>query len=149
MQCIGTLLRLFNITCQPVSGIFDHGKPDRQFFYFPEGLTGLVDGFPGCAERISRLPGIGNIFHMRNFSSHDTACLDRDGIFDRNRIGEKLDCADSVLDIGTLKALISIHESRINVLLDRPGLFDQIHQFPDEDISFFIHQVVSLTGQGQ
>ena len=86
---------------------------------------------------------------MRNFSSHDTACLDRDGIFNRNRIGEKLDCADSVLDIGTLKALISIHEGRINVLLDRPGLFDQIHQFPDEDISFFIHQVVSLTGQGQ
>jgi len=81
---------------------------------------------------------------MWNLRSHDTSCLNDDGILNGNRIRNLGDRIDSILYIRLLQTLIGISESTIDFLLDRPGLIDQLHQLPDQDIPFLVHQFIPL-----
>ena len=81
---------------------------------------------------------------MGDLCPHDTARLDRNGILDRHGVGEQLYVADTVLDICTLETLVGIGESSVDLFLDRARFIDQIHQLADQDIPFFIHQVIAL-----
>lgn len=99
-SAVGTLLRLFDVACKPVSGILYHGQLDRQILYPAESFLCLVNGLVGRAEGVGRLSGVRHIFHMGDFCSHDTARLDRDRILDGHGVCQKLHCGDPVLNIG-------------------------------------------------
>ena len=96
------------------------------------------------AECISRFSGVRYIFDMGDFRAHDAPCLNSDRILDRHSVCKQFNVADTVFDIGPLKALIRIGERCVDFLLDRARLIDQIHQFADQNISFFVHQVIAL-----
>ena len=87
------------------------------------------------------------IFHMRNLRSHDASGLNLNRILDWNRIGEFFDLTDPMLDIRSLKTCIRSCKCRIDLFLNILRLIDQIHQFTDQNISFFIHQIIALFRQ--
>ena len=84
------------------------------------------------------------IFHMWNLCSHDTSCLNLYRVLDRNCIGKFFYLTNPMLDIRPLKACIRSCKCCINLSLNIFRLIDQIHQLTNQDISFFIHQIVTL-----
>ena len=82
-------------------------------------------------------PKIGHIFGYSSINRALTFLLNRGLTF-------LLHFCDSILYIRLLQTLIGISESTIDFLLDRPGLIDQLHQLPDQDIPFLVHQFIPL-----
>ena len=81
---------------------------------------------------------------MGNLSPHNASRLYGDGILNRHCVGQKLHIADAVFDIGALEAAVRVGKGCVDLFLNRPRFVDQIHQFPDQDISFPVHQVIPL-----
>ena len=89
------------------------------------------------------------MLYQWNLRSHDTPCLDLDGIVHRNRRSDILDKTNTKLNIGFLKCLVGFRECGIDLCLNVLCLVDQAHQFPKKDIPLFIHQLVTLARQGK
>ena len=86
---------------------------------------------------------------MGNLRSHNTSSLYHDRILDWNCICKLGNQVDSMFDICTLQTLVCIGKGRINLVLNIAGFVDKIHQLPDQDVSFFVHQIVALLCQCQ
>ena len=86
---------------------------------------------------------------QRNLRTHDAAGLNLNGIFYWHGCGHFFHKVNAKLNICMLQRLIGCCESRINLRLDILGLVNQAHQFPQQNIPLFIHQLIPLTGKSQ
>src|SRR5699024_5007701 len=63
--------------------------------------------------------------------------------------GDFLYIADADFHICFLKSGVGGTESNIDLRLDIFGLIDKLHELPDKNIPFFIHEVEALSGKSQ
>ena len=115
LQRICPLLCLFNVSGKAICCVFHHGKFYRQIFYFSECICSQVYALAGCTESVGRRRHGRGVFYVGNLGSHNTSGLNGDGVFNRNGIGNLRDHVDTMLDIGTLQALIRIGKGAVDL----------------------------------
>ena len=143
-------MSFFDVGGQANGCIFDHGEPDGQLFYFFKLCLCLIQRHFCTVVGISG--GVGTlsvIFYQWDFCSHNASGFDPDGVFHRYSIGNLLNKSDADFHICLLKSRICSPEGFVNLCLDILCLIDKVHHFSDQNVSFFVHQLKSLTGKSK
>ncbi len=73
--------------------------------------------------------------------AHDRAILDLQGIVHVYGLCDMV--AQTVSHVGNLKGLVGFGENGVDLLLHRFRLVDHGHHFPDQDVAFPVHQIVT------
>ena len=123
-QRVGALLGFLNVRCQPVGGVFNHGKLNGQLFHFVESGLCLIQRLGSSIIGVGRHTGGFIGFYQRNLRTHNAAGLDADRILHWNGMGDLIYHMNTQPDIGFLKSCIGCTEGGINLALNIRSLVD-------------------------